>query len=98
MTACPSAALLCGWVSSPNIRGTMSIIWSSTSTIWLCTWTTLCLNIPDQHTRGWRMMFYKFRWQMFAILFPEVLVALAAEQWISARQSVLVFQSLGHVE
>ncbi|KAM0176229.1 hypothetical protein ACHAPC_009290 [Botrytis cinerea] len=42
------------------------------------------------------MVLYKFRWQMFAVFFPEVLVALAAEQWISARQSVRTFKELGH--
>ncbi|KAI9646424.1 hypothetical protein NHQ30_004416 [Ciborinia camelliae] len=98
-TVCSTEDLVCGWVSSPNTRGTLTIIWSSLSTVWLCTWTALCLNIPEQKNgRGWRMMLYKFRWQMFAVFFPEVLVALAAEQWISARQSVRTFRDLGHEE
>ncbi|TGO40540.1 hypothetical protein BHYA_0035g00140 [Botrytis hyacinthi] len=97
ITVCPSQNVVCGWVSSPNTRGTINIIWSSLSTVWLCTWTALCLNIPEQqNSRGWRMILYKFRWQMFAVFFPEVLVALAAEQWISAKQSVRTFSELGH--
>ena len=94
MDPCPPSDL-CGWVSGPDTRGTLGIIYSSLSTIWLCTWTSLCLNIPDSAARGWRFQLYKFRWQLFAILFPEVLVATAAEQWVSARQSVDAFARLG---
>ncbi|KAI1745580.1 hypothetical protein F4680DRAFT_107899 [Xylaria scruposa] len=95
MTACQSPDFMCGWVSGPNTRGTVDIIYSSLSTIWLCTWTCLCLNVPDRNDSGWRFLLYKFRWQAFTIFFPEVLVATAAEQWISARQSVSAFKALG---
>ncbi|KAI1332931.1 hypothetical protein F5Y16DRAFT_407490 [Xylariaceae sp. FL0255] len=96
MSVCNSPNLLCGWISGPNNRGTLSIIYSSLSTIWLCTWTCLCLNIPGHEKEGWLFLLYKFRWQIFTILFPEVLVVTAAEQWISAKQSVGVFNSLGY--
>ncbi|KAI1169646.1 hypothetical protein F4777DRAFT_572332 [Nemania sp. FL0916] len=95
MSGCHLPDFMCGWVSGPNTRGTIDIIYSCLSTIWLCTWTCLCLNIPDRHESGWRFLVYKFRWQAFAIFFPEVLVASAAEQWMSARQSVTAFNALG---
>ncbi|KAI9677754.1 MAG: hypothetical protein M1829_002526 [Trizodia sp. TS-e1964] len=98
MDLCASTDFICGWVSTPNGRGTISIIYSSLSTIWLCTWTSLCLNIPARRTRGWRSIVYKFRWQLFAVFFPEVLVALTAEQWASAHQSVAAFHALGNTE
>ncbi|KAI9765630.1 MAG: hypothetical protein M1839_005412 [Geoglossum umbratile] len=41
---------------------------------------------------------YKFRWQLFTIFFPGVLVATAAEQWLSARQSVSEFAAASHYE
>ncbi|KAK4237161.1 hypothetical protein C8A03DRAFT_34894 [Achaetomium macrosporum] len=87
-----------GWVSGSNVRGTRDILVSSFGTIWLCTWTCLCLNIPTQHVRDrrHRWLLHKFRWQLFAIFFPEVLVATAAEQWLSARQSARAFARLGY--
>ncbi|KAK3316956.1 hypothetical protein B0H66DRAFT_308132 [Apodospora peruviana] len=89
--------LIYGWVSTPNVRGTRDIIISSFATIWLCTWTCLCLNIPPKDRRGHlHVILYKLRWQIFTILFPEVLVATAAEQWLSARQSVAAFHRLGY--
>ncbi|KAK4135148.1 hypothetical protein BT67DRAFT_292671 [Trichocladium antarcticum] len=93
-----SPNLIYGWQSSSNDRGTRDILVSSFSTIWLCTWTSLCLNTPPQHTRErpHRWLLHKFRWQLFAIFFPEVLVATAAEQWLSARQSARAFAKLGY--
>ena len=93
-----SMDLIRGWVSTPNTRGTINILYSSLSTIYLCTWTSLCLNIPRPGTRRWRFGLYKFRWQLFTIFFPEVLVATAAEQWLSAWQSVAEFAAIGHHE
>ncbi|KAF2812833.1 uncharacterized protein BDZ99DRAFT_437541 [Mytilinidion resinicola] len=93
----PPQNVVHGWMSTPNIRGTRDILSSSLSTIWLCTWTCLCLNIPlARSRRGYRALLHKFRWQLFAIFFPEVLVGTAAEQWLSARQSVTAFSRLGH--
>jgi hypothetical protein len=80
MDANPSMDLIWGWISTPNTRGTIDILYSSLATIYLCTWTSLCLNIPRPGTRRWRFGLYKFRWQLFTLFFPEVLVATAAEQ------------------
>ena len=97
MLPAPPHDIIRGWVSSPNNRGTGDILFSTFSTIWLCTWTSLCLHIPPDPSRhGYRALIYKFRWQLFAIFFPEVLVATAAEQWLSARQSVRTFSRLGY--
>jgi hypothetical protein len=37
-----------GWTPAPNNRGTIDILWSSCLTIFLCSWTALCLNLPPQ--------------------------------------------------
>ncbi|KUJ07719.1 uncharacterized protein LY89DRAFT_691455 [Mollisia scopiformis] len=97
MDPTPAANLTWGWVSSGNDRGTSDILWGSLSTIYLCTWTCLCLNFPRLgEEQSWRFLFYKFRWQLFAIFFPEVLVATTAEQWLSAYQSVRIFRGMGY--
>ena len=95
----PPQNVIHGWMSTPDIRGTRDILTSTLSTIWLCTWSCLCLNIPlPRFRRGYRALWYKFCWQLFAVFFPEVLVATAAEQWLSARQSVAAFSRLGYPE
>jgi hypothetical protein len=37
-----------GWTPAPNNRGTIDILWSSCLTIFLRSWTALCLNLPPQ--------------------------------------------------
>lgn len=94
-----SDEVLKGWVSSGDERGTRDILTTCFVTIWLCTWTSLCLNVPEPRSRGvGHVLLYKFRWQLFTIFFPEVLAGTAAEQWLSARQSVKAFAKLGHPE
>lgn len=44
----------------------------------------------------WGYLKYKLRWQLFAIIFPEVVTSMAAEQWESANQSVQEFKRLDH--
>jgi hypothetical protein len=36
------------YVSSPNLRGTLDILWSSLFTIFTCIWTLQHLNVPEQ--------------------------------------------------
>ena len=85
-----------GWVPQPKGRGTLSIFLSCVTTIFLCSWSVLCLNIPEPGQGRWGFLMYKLRWQLFTIFFPEVVTSMAAEQWESANQSVQYFQTLGY--
>ena len=89
------SSLAQGWIPQPKGRGTLNILWSCVITIFLCSWSVLCLNIPESGRGRWGFLKYKFRWQAFAIFFPEVVVSMAAEQWESANQSVQTFKTLG---
>lgn len=91
-----SSGLAQGWVAQPNGRGTLSILLSCITTMFLCSWSVLCLNIPEPEGRRWGFVKYKLRWQLFAIFFPEVVTSMAAEQWESANQSVQEFRRLGY--
>ena len=91
-----SSKLADGWISQPNGRGTLDILWSCIATILLCSWSILCLNIPEPEGGRWGFLKYKLRWQLFAIFFPEVVTSMAAEQWESANQSVERFKRLGY--
>ena len=44
----PRSTKMEGWVSSPDNRGTVDILWSCASTIFVCTWVMLHLNVPSR--------------------------------------------------
>lgn len=84
-----------GWVSGPNSRGTIGIIWSSFITIFLCTWTAICLNIPHTDDTQLKILYRKAKWMFWAIVGPELVLAVAIGQFASARRSVKRFHNLG---
>ncbi|KAI1761038.1 hypothetical protein GGR53DRAFT_46889 [Hypoxylon sp. FL1150] len=92
------AANVTTWVSAPNQRGTMDIIWSSFFTIFLCTWTTMCLNIPPPNESNIKTLRRRLRWMFMAITYPEAVFALSITQYASAKQSVQLFRDLGHTD
>ncbi|KAL7788058.1 hypothetical protein V8C43DRAFT_288209 [Trichoderma afarasin] len=47
-TNCTAPTSLSNYVSSPNTRGTLDILWSSLFTIFACTWTLQHPNVPAQ--------------------------------------------------
>lgn len=83
-----------GWVPQPSGRGTLDILESCLATIILCTWSVLFLNVPAEFEGFWDVFRAKARWMLFTIFFPEVLTAVAAEQWRSASQAVEDFTRL----
>ena len=85
-----------GWVSSPNGRGTFDIIWGSLLTIFLCTWTSLHLNIPSLHERYLHRWLRKFRWMVQAIMAPEFIVGFATGQKVEAKRSVEQWKNSGY--
>ncbi|KAJ3536376.1 hypothetical protein NM208_g6747 [Fusarium decemcellulare] len=94
----PTTDLVVGWQSTPNNRGTLDIIYSCVATIVVCSWSCVCLNIPEPGTTRRSSLMLQVRWQLFTIFFPEVTVAIAAEQWESANQSIEKFRDLGYAD
>lgn len=84
-----------GWVQGPDYRGTIDIIWSSFLTIFLCTWTAVCLNVPHPDDKKPQVFFRKVKWMLWAIVGPEIVLAVAIGQYASARRSVRRFKNLG---
>ena len=91
-----STTLITGWISGPGGRGTIDIIWSSFLTIFLCTWTALCLNIPHPDANKLHRLCTKGKWMLWAIIGPELVLAVAIGQFASARRSVRRFHGLGY--
>ena len=79
----------------PNTRGTIDILWSCLITIFLCTWTALCLNIPAESDSQIIFLARKLRWMVLAIVVPEFLLGFAAGQFESAHKAVNAFKDLG---
>lgn len=90
-----NTTILYGWVNEPNRRGTLSIVWSCLSTLFFCSWSVLCLNIPPADEGYSRQLARKFKYMGLAIVFPELLLFSAFGQNIDARSSVERFKKLG---
>ncbi|KAI9796758.1 MAG: hypothetical protein M1833_005998 [Piccolia ochrophora] len=83
-----------GWVSSPQRRGTMDIIWGCFVTVFVCTWTILHLNLPAPDEGLWQILVRKSRWMVMAVIVPEVLTASAFAQRVAARESVRAMEAI----
>lgn len=91
----PGPAIVMGWVGSSNGRGTIDIIWGSFLTIFLCTWTAICLNIPHPKDTKVQILLRKTKWMFWGIVCPEIVLSVAIGQYASARRSVDRFRNLG---
>ncbi|CAG8948237.1 unnamed protein product [Penicillium salamii] len=68
------------FVTSPNTRGTLNIVWSCLAILLICTWSILHLNVPEQsittnrkeqYTRALTRVFWKIAWMAMNLLSPE---------------------------
>lgn len=84
-----------GWTSPPNQRGTIDILWSSLLTMFLCSWSMLCLNIPSREDSKWKIMHRRFWLTCLCFLGPEFTLQSAIGQFASARASKKEFQKAG---
>ncbi|KAF8858839.1 hypothetical protein BDZ45DRAFT_590708 [Acephala macrosclerotiorum] len=82
------------FVSSPNVRSTLDILYGSLVTIFLCTWTAqhLCLPPPENKESGylsqvWQAIWKKLKWMLVAIIMPEFMVGKALGDFIAAYRS-----------
>jgi hypothetical protein len=71
----------------PSGRGTVDILLSSITTLILCVYTSIHLNITPQkrHFGIRRVWVYKFYWVLIAIVAPEFVLYSAYQQWQNAR-------------
>jgi hypothetical protein len=85
-----------GWVDQPNVRGTADILSNSLFTIFICTYTMLCLNVPAPNDTSWGVIKRKLFWMGIAISGPEFVLTYASGQWGTAKDSVKAFKKTGH--
>lgn len=79
---------LVGWVSTPDTRRTLSIIYSCATVIITAIWTIIHLNIPGKADSPAQTLFRRVRWGILTIFAPDLVTLVAASQWVSARKSV----------
>ena len=84
-----------GWIPQPNTRDTIDIVWNCASTIFVCVWVMLHLNIPAQNDTEWTRFLRKLKWFVLALLAPELLMLFAGGQWASAKRSVNDMKDIG---
>ncbi|KAF4549815.1 Hypothetical protein D9617_20g028710 [Elsinoe fawcettii] len=85
-----------GWSDGPNNRGSLQIIWSAVFTVFLCTWTVTCLNVPAKDDSWSRIQLRRARWMVIGIFGPEFVLSIASGQWASAIRSKRAFHRLGY--
>ncbi|KAI8629832.1 hypothetical protein F5Y19DRAFT_464492 [Xylariaceae sp. FL1651] len=76
------------WVPSSDTRGTLDIVWPCLTTIALCLWSMLHLNLPAKDDTIRTQCLRRLRWTFLSILCPEMPILFAFAQLSSARQSV----------
>ena len=80
------SALYVGYVSGPSGRGTLSLVVSCMSTLIICVWTALHLNVPPPKNNMRQKLLRFVRCVLTGVCFPELVFCTAWFQWHSARQ------------
>lgn len=78
------------WHSEPGTRGTFALLSSCLSTLFLCVWTAVHLNLPQykrKHLQKWR----KLQWLLIAAFAPEIV---AWNAWEQRRQVKALTQAM----
>ncbi|KAJ7752865.1 hypothetical protein B0H16DRAFT_780691 [Mycena metata] len=68
-----------------SCRTLFNIVWGCLATIFACTWVALHQNVPDPDSGHFTLLMRKLRMMLMTIIAPEVIVAFAARQFVSAR-------------
>jgi hypothetical protein len=85
-----TAVPLDGWVSGPDDRGTVDILWSCGATILLCCWVSVYPNVGSLNDKWYHPFLDKLNLFCIALLGPDFLFAIAWGQWSKARASIQV--------
>ena len=71
-------------------RGPWSILWTCLITVFLCCWTSICVNCQSAADTHWDRFRDKLNLAVFCIIGPDFIILLSVGQWESARRSVKV--------
>ena len=74
----------------------MDIIWTCLFTIFICTYTVLCMNVPSEGEHPFWVIGRRLMWMAIGIIGPEFVLTYASGQWGTARESVQSFHAKGY--
>ncbi|KAJ5992305.1 hypothetical protein N7451_008029 [Penicillium sp. IBT 35674x] len=77
-----------GWQFDDNSRSSWDIFWTCLSTILACTWTALHLAVPKRDDTESTQIIWKLISWICAVLAPELMAGLAAEELLRVRAIV----------
>jgi hypothetical protein len=99
-TECTTPTSQTSYVSAPNARGTLNILWSCFFTIIACTWTIQHLNVPEQPNeqrsrdqrwyetwRSLKSLWRSIKWMLITIVAPEYIFGKALADLYAAIES-----------
>lgn len=72
------------WIPEPNFRGTFSIISTCISTLAICVWSAVHLDISPDREHDTSVFVRKSGWLLVGLLAPDMLLYLAFSQWYNA--------------
>jgi hypothetical protein len=92
-----------GWQSSPQSRGTFDILWSCITVLLICTYTVIHPNLParDERKAHWYQPPYlraglrQVKWMLIAAVAPEIVIAIAIEDWATAKSELEEMMNMG---
>lgn len=83
-----------GWFSPPNLRGTADILWNCLSTLFICVYVVLHLNVPAPSDGELRIILRKIGLMFIGVLAPEFITWYAVDQYSRAQRSTEEIQNL----
>jgi hypothetical protein len=104
-TNCSTPNTTTNFVSSPNSRGTLDILWSCLFTIIACTWTIQHLNLPEERNGrdpglvgdlkwGLKRTWTSAKWMIITMLAPELVLSIASQDYSVAKDDLKELQKL----
>lgn len=73
------------WATTSNARSTASLLWTCVLTLSICVYTVIHVNVPPPDETRYGYYMRKTKWVATAILLPELVLAMALQQWSYAR-------------
>ncbi|KAJ5947826.1 hypothetical protein N7466_000841 [Penicillium verhagenii] len=77
-----------GWQVDGDSRSSWDILWTCLSTILACTWTALHPSVPKRDESESNLILWKIMGFIGAVLAPELMAGMAAEEFCHARAIV----------
>ncbi|KAH8730036.1 hypothetical protein GQ44DRAFT_673718 [Phaeosphaeriaceae sp. PMI808] len=84
LTSMSSTADPVGWVSEPEGRGTIGLLWGCLATIFLCTWTAIHPDLPEINERKRSIIWWRIKHVLCCLLAPELFALHAVGSLINA--------------